>query len=179
MEVRAKITGLSKTLTGRTLITLETDTDAGQVENLGQDDLKVVLSKYQKKRSLNANSYYHLLCGKIATKLGVSMTEVCNRMIADYGQMDQDLKSIIMKADIDWERLETLHLRPTVKTRVMDNGALYRVFIVMRGSHTYDTKEMARLIDGVVAEAEQLGIDTMPPADREALLRLWKCDGNQ
>ena len=32
----------------------------------------------------------------------------------------------------------------------------------MRGSHTYDSKEMSRLIDGTVSEAKELGIETMP-----------------
>lgn len=35
--------------------------------------------------------------------------------------------------------------------------------LVMRGSHTYDTDEMAKLIDGTVYEAKELGIETMTP----------------
>lgn len=173
MDFKAKLAGLSRTLTGKTLITLETDADAADIERL-EGDLKCSLSRFRNKRSLDANAYYHLLCGKIANAIGSSMTEVCNRMIAEYGQVDLDVKTIIMRADIDWQRLEYMHLRPTTKTREMDNGQLFRVYIVMRGSHTYDTAEMSKLIAGVVSEAQELGIDTMTPAERERMLALWK-----
>lgn len=35
--------------------------------------------------------------------------------------------------------------------------------MMLRGSHDYDTKEMSTLIDGVVSEAKELGIETMTP----------------
>jgi hypothetical protein len=44
----------------------------------------------------------------------------------------------------------------------------------MRGSHTYDTKEMARLIDGVVYEAKSIGIETLSPDELERMKSLWK-----
>jgi hypothetical protein len=33
---------------------------------------------------------------------------------------------------------------------------------------------MARLIDGVVSECEEVGIETLPPAELEALKTLWE-----
>ena len=71
-------------------------------------------------------------------------------------------------------RLETLHIRPTSATKVLDNGRLYRVYLVMRGSHTYDTKEMSRLIDGAVYEAKQLGIEVLPPDELERMKATWE-----
>ena len=40
---------------------------------------------------------------------------------------------------------------------------MYRTYMMLRGSHDYDTKEMSTLIDGVVSEAKELGIETMTP----------------
>ena len=34
---------------------------------------------------------------------------------------------------------------------------------MMRGSSTYDTREMSRLIDGLVEECKAQGIETLPP----------------
>ena len=45
---------------------------------------------------------------------------------------------------------------------------------VIKGSSEYDTKEMSVFIDGIVQEAEQLGIDTLPPAEIERLKGLWR-----
>ena len=40
------------------------------------------------------------------------------------------------------------------------------------GSSTYNTKEMARLIDGIVSECKELEIETMPPEKLELLKRI-------
>jgi hypothetical protein len=39
----------------------------------------------------------------------------------------------------------------------------------MRGTHTYNSKEMSLIIDSVVMEAKELGIETLPP---EVLARM-------
>lgn len=128
------------------------------------------VKKWHPKRSLTANAYFHVLVGKIAEALGVTNAEIKNSMIARYGQIDTDLMSVIVEdSRAGWERTEFIHLRPTSATRVMDNGRLYRVCLVMRGSHTYDSAEMARLIDGTVEEAKELGIETLPPHELERL----------
>jgi hypothetical protein len=44
----------------------------------------------------------------------------------------------------------------------------------LRGSHTYDTKEMSRLIDGVVEAAKELGIETLTPEQLERMKAAWK-----
>ena len=44
---------------------------------------------------------------------------------------------------------------------------------MMRGSHTYDSGEMSILIDGVVQEAKQLGIETLTPNELERMKNLW------
>lgn len=160
--------------TRKWLVTLELDT-APEIYDQTQDaDLNVEIKKWREKRSLNANSYFHVLVDKIAAVQGLSHAEVHNKMIADYGFMDEEIKNLIMDADIPWQRLETIHLMPTSYTKLMENGKLYRVFIVMRGSHTYNTTEMARLIDGTVYEAKELGIETIPPNEIELLKAMWR-----
>ena len=126
------------------------------------------------KRSLSANAYFHVLCQKVAEKTSQSLTEVKNQIISDYGQTDIDMGTIILRDDIDWRKIQGLHLHPTMATRVLDNGKLYRVYYVMRGSHTYDSKEMSRLIDGMVQEAKAVGVEVLPPAEIERMMKLWK-----
>lgn len=156
------------------LITFETEEKPVKYDSTKDKELSVEVKEYRQKRSLNANSYFHLLVGKIAEVQGVSHTEIHNHLIAEYGQLDEDIKNIIMDDSIPWEKLETIHLRPTSATREMDNGKLYRVYIVMRGSHTYDTKSMSRLIAGAVQEAKELGIETMTPIELERMVNQWK-----
>lgn len=148
------------------------------IEKYVEKDLDVTLKLYREKRSLNANAYFHVLVEKIAGALKVTHTEIHNQLIADYGFMDSDFPSVIIDDAVDWKRIETLHLKPTTHTRVMDNGRLYRVYLVMRGSHTYNTEEMSKLIDGTVQEAKELGIETLTENELRRMVELWK-NGNQ
>ena len=45
------------------------------------------------------------------------------------------------------------------------------------GSSVYDSREMSRLIESVIEDCRALEIETMPPAELEALLREWEQKG--
>lgn len=126
----------------------------------------VEIKPYRATRSLDANSYFHVLCGKIADKIGSSKIEVKNRMIALYGQpyiIDGKLDYIIAREDAPVEKWHEIHLQPTGQT-MERNGVLYMEYINMR--HTgendidegYNTKEFSILIDGTISEAREVGI---------------------
>ncbi len=134
---------------------------------------KFDISEHKEKRSLNANNYFHMLCGKIANAMTLTHVEVHNQMLADYGVIDDDIKTIILRDDIDWKKLDNIHLRPTTATRVLDDKKMYRVYHVLRGSHTYDSKEMSVLIDGVVQEAQALDIETITTTEKDKMLMEW------
>ena len=160
-------------------ISLELDEQPDFYDRLKDKDISVEIKQYRQKRSLNANAYFHTLVDKIAAKQRVTHTEIHNRLIADYGTLDDQINNIILDDSIPWLRLETIHLRPTTATRTMDNGKLYRVYLVMRGSHTYDTAEMSRLIDGTVEEAKALGIETLTNDEIERMKSLWMNSGDK
>ena len=155
-------------------MTLELEEQPTFYDRLKDKDISIEVKQYREKRSLNANAYFHVLVDKIAGIQRVTHTEVHNRLIADYGVIDDQINNIILDDSIPWLRLDTIHLRPTTATRVMDNGKLYRVYLVMRGSHTYDTAEMSRLIDGTVEEAKALGIETLTPDELERMKATWQ-----
>ncbi|MBR3280135.1 MAG: hypothetical protein IKG01_14720 [Lachnospiraceae bacterium] len=145
-------------------------------EELQGQRLTISFKRYRQKRSLDANSYFHVLVGKIAEAVGTSLTEVKNHLLAEYGQheiISDQLVPMIVRDTVDWQKLETVHLKPTSATRVLDDGKLYRVYYLMRGSHTFDTAEMARLIDGTVEEAKALGIETATPEEIAHMKELW------
>lgn len=143
-------------------------------------DYTIIIKRFRQTRSLDANSYFHVLCGKIAEKIGSSKIEVKNRMIALYGQpylIDGKLDYIIVRDDKPVEKFAEIHLQPTAQTKEL-NGILYRVYINMR--HTgkndfddgYDSKEFSLLIDGTVSEAREIGIpeaEIMSTKEKEML----------
>lgn len=134
------------------------------------------LHKDVKPRSLTANNYFYALCTKVAEKLRISLNEVHNQMLSRYGYpefIDDKIVYFILPDNIEVNKLEGVHLKPTSKTQVLDNGDLNRVYIVMRGSHTYNSVEMARLIDGVISEAKELGIETITVSEKDKMLEQW------
>ena len=155
------------------LITFEVDDVPQMFDRTKDKELNIEIKEHREKRSLNANAYFHVLVDKIAEVQGVSHSEIHNHLISEYGFVDEDIKNIILDDNIPWQKLDNIHLRPTTFTKVLDNGRLYRVYYVMRGSHTYDTKEMSRLIDGTVSEAKELGIETMTPNEIERMKQQW------
>lgn len=129
-----------------------------------------------KRRSLSANNYFYALCTKMAEKLRISLNEVHNQMLSRYGYpefIDDKVVYFILPDNIDVNKLEGVHLKATSNTQVLDNGDLNRVYIVMRGSHTYNSVEMARLINGVISEAVDLGIPTITVTEKDKMLEQW------
>lgn len=45
------------------------------------------------------------------------------------------------------------------------------------GSSVYDTKEMSLLLEELVYQAKELGIDTMTDTEKRELLKMWENEG--
>ena len=111
---------------------------------------------YAKKRSLTANAYFWVLVNEIANVTNQSKDEIHLQMLKEYGQ--NEVFSI--RSDIDVSRY-LKYYEEIGKGQV--NGKEFTHYRVFKGSSEMDSREMAILIDGVVQEAEQLGIPTLTP----------------
>ena len=138
-----------------------------------------VLDEYKEKRhrSLDSNAYFHVLCDKLRQKLGISMAACKNHLIADYGQIlyIEDGQPMIYKTNApdDYMReLETIHSKCIKVTK--ENGKDVFFYRIYRGSHTYNSTEMAQLIKGTVEECKAQGIETATPAEIEQMQKLWE-----
>lgn len=139
-------------------------------------DKKYELKEHREKRTLNQNSYYWALLTKVADKTDRSRNRCHNEMLASYGQ-DEFVDDRLVYVEIpDNDRSEnqamesaTFHLRPTSSVMEGNNGILYRVWVLMRGSSTYNTAEMRQLLDGLIDEAKQIGIETLPEEELERM----------
>lgn len=179
MECTGIISGFNVDfMTGKQTITFTVNEDiTADFEALrGFEKLKITAKKHRKKRSLNANAYFHVLVSKIAEKTDNSAIRVKNQLIADCQYLERisdkpvtiDLDDSIDCYDIEW-----LHLIPTQRTFTNSKGVLYRTHLIARGSHTYDTKEMTHLIDLTVQQAKELGIDTATPQELREMTERW------
>lgn len=136
---------------------------AENVKDMVGSQVDIDIKKHREKRSLTANAYERHLEGKLADSLGSSKDEIHNLMLCRYGQYlrDKDGKIVfvLMPESIDYAKEPDIHLKPTGKSEDR-NGMKYCWFAQMKPTHDYDSREMAILIDGVVSECDELGIDT-------------------
>ena len=138
-------------------------------------DCKYDLKEHKERRSLDSNSYFHVLCDKLRQKLGISMAACKNHLIADYGQIQYiDEQPMIYKTNAPQEymmELETIHTKLVKVTEENEKEVFfYRVY---RGSHTYNSAEMSKLISGTVEECKALGIETLTPMELARMNELW------
>ena len=154
-------------LTGRLTLLFEPCEDFRQAyeELKGCEKLSLEIKRYRAKRSLDANNYYWVLVTKLAKVVGLSNQEVHNMLLRGYGQPEIfEGKGVYMTIpDTDRARAKVdnsmdYHLCPTSQVREGDDGVLYRTYRLLRGSQTYNTEEMARLIDGAITQCKEAGI---------------------
>ena len=128
------------------------------------------IKEHKEKRSLTANAYAWALIGKIADVLRLDKDEVYLNMLKHYGQ--SEIVSVLSNIDVSGY----FKYYEPIATAVLQ-GKEFTHYKIFKGSSEYDTREMAILIDGIVAEAQALDIDTLPPNEIEHLKELWQCKG--
>lgn len=183
MKFTAKIKDIGRTLTGSLTITLEgrrIDT-AEAVELSGLDSLDVEIRKQRKKRSLDANAYYWKLASEAAEALHVSKPYIHNYLLRKYGQIEiidgQGVYVVLPDTESAQKAIDeaqSYHLKPTSQVKEGKGGVMYRTYMMLKGSSEYDTKEMSRLIDGLVSECKEMGIETMPPEELERMMAAYE-----
>ena len=183
MNLTGKIHSVAFSVDGKPLISFEV--------NEGQPALKVAqkfkecpkitlqLKEYKAKRSLNANAYYWLLVGKLSKALNISTSYCHNVMLRRYGvlEMVDDTPVYLLFPDTDEaqkkvDEAETYHVKPTSNVRTGNDGKMYRTYMLLKGSHQYNTAEMATLISGLRDECTQVGIPVETPDEIANLLSL-------
>ena len=173
METTGRVENITKDWkSDKLIISFLVDSIPTDLEDLQNKNLDVVAKPHREKRSLNANAYFHVLSGKIAEKLGTSLTHEKNRMIREYGQyevIDGMIPTLTAKEKYEDKMLDI----EGVHQKVVERPGGTVKMAVMRGSHTYNTAEMSRLIDATVEEAKELGIETLTPDQLERMKASW------
>lgn len=182
MKFIGKINGIGRTLNGILTVTIESiNMNPESAMKLSQaDSLDVEIKKHREKRSLDANSYYWLLCSRLAESMYVSKPYMHNRLLRRYGQIEmiggQAVYIVIPDTDEakrQVDEAELYHLRPTSQVKAGKDGGMYRTYMMLKGSSAYDTREMSVLIDGLVSECKDAGIETLPTEELERMMTAY------
>lgn len=178
MEIKARITGHkvyvptseSESMLAFTIETPFTYDTLDEFDNLYDKDIRVGLKPWREGRSRSANGYFFTLVDKLANALRVSKPYIHNLMLRKYGQLQRidgkpiwvvlpENEEVAHKVDED----ETLHVRPTDELREGKDGKMYRTYLLLKGSHEMDSQEFSILLDGIIADCHEQGIQTATP----------------
>ena len=134
----------------------------------------VEIKEHREKRSLDSNAYAWLLIDRLAEKLRIPKTEIYRRYIREIGGNNETVCVTAEAADklrSGWEHNGLGWLTDTMPSKLpgCTNVVLYY------GSSTYDTAQMSRLIDLIVQDCREQGIETLPPGKLAGMMEEWGC----
>ncbi len=146
----------------------------GEIDKIKDlEKLSIKAVKFRRKRSLDANAYMWVLLSKIAEVIHGNKDDVYIEMLSRYGVFTHIIvkPSVVDKVKAEWRTVRVLG-------EITVNGSSGIQLQCFFGSSTYDTKEMSTLIDGVVTEAKELGIETLTPGELEQMKQEWNLEVN-
>lgn len=140
-----------------------------QIARLADTDDRVYdIVPHKEKRSLNANALLWACIGEIANKMRMDNWSVYLNMLKSYGQYTYVLckPHAVEKMKEIWRETEEIG-------EVDVNGQKSVQLLCYYGSSTYDTKEFSRLLDGVIQEMKNLGLEPPPSEQMQQALLAW------
>lgn len=182
MKTTGQITSVSvnfKNSKGK--ITLDIDTKNVETLNLLNDlkqkekKLDIEIKQHREKRSLNANAYFWKLLNEICEYQDVDPIEDYKRRVEELGYFNI---STIPEEDFylwkeAWESRGIAWKIEKLDTEIINNEEICTV-VLYKGSSTFNTKQMAKLIDDLVQDCKAVGIETKPQAEIYSLLKEWE-----
>lgn len=120
------------------------------------------IKEHKEKRTLTQNSYMWSLINELANKMNLSKDDTYLKMIKDYSQS----MLVTIRADIDVSKFFKYY---DFEREAEINGIDFKIYKVYEGSSQMDKNEFRVLLDGVIQEAQQLGIPTLTPNEIERL----------
>ncbi len=173
--MRARLHDLSVARDGGWLLTIRTNENVGGLfDELHECDVDVTVKKYRKKRSLDANAYFWVLANRLAEKLRIDANGIYRSYVPDIGGSYEVVPVREDKIDA-WEKV---WCSGHIGRMIEDMGPCrnikgYHYIRSYISSSDYDTAQMSQLIELVVADCEEQGIETMTPRELDALVSRW------
>ena len=176
MDIKATFTRALQGELGQYEITFTTTDKAAVLKLKTQDRQKVLdlsVKEHREKRSLDANAYFHVLVGEIARETRSSADEVKIDLVLNYGTIATLDDGTPFKICLP-KGAKPFQFYPYCRWIGETENGKGEWYICYKHTHELNTKEMARLIDGTIAEAKELGIETRTPQQIAEMMSLWE-----
>ena len=120
---------------------------------------------YKAKRNNDQNKKYWKLINELSKKLRMGVYQLHKQMLRDYSKQGQ----ICTPSSYDMSAIKYYDL----KSKFIKNDIEYSVYQVYTPSHKLKTDEFAILLDGLIQEAIQQGIEVRSPDEIERDSQLY------
>lgn len=136
-----------------------------------EEQLDITIKKHTKKRSVNANA----LLWQCLTEIAQAMTPPQDKwtiylyMLKRYGKYTYICvkPNVVEAVKRQWRECEEIG-------KVNINGTEAVQMLCYFGSSTYDSKEFSILLDGVIGEMDQMGLQLPLPEQVDKAIREWE-----
>lgn len=149
-------------LTNKASATFEVDKQTLlALEDLEDAELVVTIKKYVQKRTLTQNAYMWVLLQELAIKLGATKDEVYRHYVRDYGVCkplpikNEAVDDFVFK----WKKGGLGWFCEVARDSKVSGYSLVMVYF---GTSTYTKEEMMRVLDAIIEDCKEQGINTMP-----------------
>ena len=143
--------------------------DECAIEKLRDNKLSVKATKFRKKRSLDANGLLWHCLGKIAIVLETDKWDVYLQMLKRYGKYTYICvkPNVVESVKAQWRECE-------VVGEIDINGTKAVQMLCYFGSSTYNTKEFSVLLEGVISEMKEMGIEAPTSSEMKRAMEEWE-----
>lgn len=167
--MKARIVDFALLLNRKQRLTLELDGDfRNKYDKLHDKELEVTIKKFVENRTLKANAYLWALITEIGNALRESKEEIYLDMLKSYGQ--GGAVSVLEKYE---DKFKKSYKYNEYLGETELNGKVFKHYRFWVGSSEYNKDEFSVLLDGVVNEAKNLGIETKSKEEIESILRSY------
>lgn len=123
------------------------------------------VGNYKEKRNNDQNAKYWKLLNELAKKIRMSVDKLHFEMLKSYSVRYE----ILVPRETSLRGIEYYEKKSTIKK----NDKYFNVYHVYTPSHELKTDEFAILLDGLIQEAEQQGIEVRSPDEIERDSKLY------
>lgn len=142
--------------------------------NMKPKKYAVEIKEYRPRRSNDANAYLWTLIGKLSAVLGIPPEEVYRDAIRDVGD-NYEVMPVRNEALDKWKHIWQSNGLGWVCEEIGPSKLPgYTNVRNFYGSSVYDTAQMSRLIEIIVADCKAQGIETMSPEELAGLMEVEK-----
>lgn len=154
---------------GKWLVTFETTVPPAEYDKTKDKELIIDIKQNRPKRSRDANALLWACIGEIATEIRADKWEIYLQMLKRYGQYTY----ICVKPQaVDMVRKQWREVEEVGTVNI--NGRESVQLLCYYGSSTYDTKQFSALLDGVIYEMKELGLQAPTSEEMRRSINEWE-----